>query len=98
MRIGTQSGIIRYDGKTSEPFQPGRGHELLSGFIFSLFGTADGGVRIGDESGISKLQGGQLINSRQRLGRLNALPLQGDLRSSKDRPFGRSGRCKFHIH
>src|SRR3984885_6837716 len=59
--IGTQNGLIRFDGVRFVPLVPLKG-KPLSGGIFSLLAGTDGSLWIGTSTNLAHLQNGNLTN------------------------------------
>src|SRR5215468_7185437 len=51
--LGTEFGLLRFDGVRAVPWQPPRGEQLPSGFIFRLLGARDGTLWIGTLKGLA---------------------------------------------
>src|SRR4029077_4455432 len=66
--IGTQTGLIRFDGVRFVPWKPTSGKELSSSNIDALLGARDGSLWIGTDSGLSHLVDGDLIQYPDRPG------------------------------
>ncbi len=60
--IGTQSGLIRFDGIRFVPWEPPNGEHLLSTRIDTLVGARDGSLWIGTAGGLSRWQNNHLVN------------------------------------
>jgi signal transduction histidine kinase/ligand-binding sensor domain-containing protein len=62
--IGTQNGLLRFDGVRFVPWEPPAGQQLpyASSAITSLLGARDGGLWIGTNAGLSHWKNGELIN------------------------------------
>ena len=60
--IGTEAGLIRFDGVRFQPWTPPLGKQLRSSNIISLLGARDGSLWIGTGSGLSHWTHGDLIN------------------------------------
>jgi ligand-binding sensor domain-containing protein len=58
--IGTQSGLIRFDGVRFEPWHPPEAARLPSQRIFGLLGASDGGLWIGTDTGLAEWKEGKL--------------------------------------
>jgi ligand-binding sensor domain-containing protein len=58
--IGTQAGLVRFDGARFEPWHPPAGIPLPSERIFSLLGARDGSLWIGTDSGLAEWKDGRL--------------------------------------
>jgi signal transduction histidine kinase/ligand-binding sensor domain-containing protein len=70
--IGTQNGLVRFDGVRFVPWGPPNG-KRLSGGIFSLLAASDGSLWIGTGTNLAHLKDGDLINYEDGLGRINAI-------------------------
>ena len=66
--IGTQAGLMRFDGVRFVPWKPRNGQELSSSNITALLGARDGSLWIGTDSGLSHLVDGDLIQYPDRPG------------------------------
>jgi signal transduction histidine kinase/ligand-binding sensor domain-containing protein len=58
--LGTQFGLVRFDGVRFAPWQPPFGEQLPSASIHSLLVARDGGLWIATDSGVASLKSGQL--------------------------------------
>ena len=70
--IGTQNGLVRFDGVRFIPWVP-PSWKLLSGGIFSLLADADGSLWIGTGGNLARFKDGSLINYTDAPGRINAI-------------------------
>lgn len=70
--IGTQNGLIRFDGVRFVPWIPLKG-KLLSSGIFSLLAGTDGSLWIGTSTNLAHLQNGNLTNYSGADGRVNSI-------------------------
>jgi ligand-binding sensor domain-containing protein len=70
--IGTQNGLVRFDGVRFVPWVPPDGNRLSIG-IFSLLAASDGSLWIGTGANLAHLKDGDLINYVDGLGRINAI-------------------------
>ena len=70
--IGTQNGLIRFDGVRFVPWVPRKG-KPLSGGIFSLLAGTDGSLWIGTSTNLAHLQNGNLTNYSNADGRINSI-------------------------
>jgi signal transduction histidine kinase/ligand-binding sensor domain-containing protein len=70
--IGTQNGLIRFDGVRFVPWGPLKGKPLSSG-IFSLLAGTDGSLWIGTSTNLAHLQNGNLTNYLGADGRVNSI-------------------------
>jgi signal transduction histidine kinase/ligand-binding sensor domain-containing protein len=76
--IGTQTGLLRFDGVRFVPWKPASGSKLSSPRITTLLGGRDGSLWIGTDSGLSRLVHGDLIQYPVRLGRVGAIAERAD--------------------
>ncbi len=58
--LGTEFGLLRFDGIRNVPFQPPADQQLPSNFIFSLLVTRDGTLWIGTSKGLASWKDGKL--------------------------------------
>jgi signal transduction histidine kinase/ligand-binding sensor domain-containing protein len=58
--LGTEYGLLRFDGVRPVPWQPPSGQHLPSEYIFSLLAARDGTLWIGTRKGLVSWKGGQL--------------------------------------
>jgi signal transduction histidine kinase/ligand-binding sensor domain-containing protein len=70
--IGTQNGLIRFDGVRFVPWVPQKGRLLSSG-IFALLAGTDGSLWIGTSTNLAHLQNGNLTNYLDADGRVNSI-------------------------
>ena len=70
--IGTQNGLLRFDGVRFVPYIPVKGGPLSSG-IFSLLAGTDGSLWIGTSRNLAHLQNGNLTNYQDADGRVNSI-------------------------
>ena len=70
--IGTQNGLVRFDGARFVPYVPVNGMPLASG-IFSLLAGTDGSLWIGTSTNLAHLQNGKLTNYLGADGRVNSI-------------------------
>jgi ligand-binding sensor domain-containing protein len=70
--IGTQNGLIRFDGVRFVPWVPLKG-KLLSSGIFALLAGTDGSLWIGTSTNLAHLQNGNVTNYLDALGRINSI-------------------------
>src|SRR6202789_2326358 len=72
--LGTQFGLLRFDGIRSVPWQPPKGERLPSSFVRSLFAARDGRLWIGTAEGLASWKDGKLTHypelAGQMLGRI----------------------------
>ena len=60
--IGTEAGLVRFDGIQFVPWAPPNGEALPSSRIHSLLGTSDGSLWIGTARGLARWSKGELFN------------------------------------
>lgn len=58
--LGTEFGLLRFDGVRNVPFRPPAGQQLPSTFIFSLLVSRDGTLWIGTAKGLASWKDGRL--------------------------------------
>jgi ligand-binding sensor domain-containing protein len=58
--LGTEFGLLRFDGVRSVPWQPPGGENLVGGAIRSLLVSRDGRLWIGTDTGLASLKDGRL--------------------------------------
>jgi signal transduction histidine kinase/ligand-binding sensor domain-containing protein len=67
--LGTDNGLVRFDGESFEPYHPSSGGDLLSGYISVVTAMPEGGLWIGYQAGgVSFLQNGRITNFTQAEG------------------------------
>jgi signal transduction histidine kinase/ligand-binding sensor domain-containing protein len=67
--LGTDNGLVRFDGESFEPYHPSSGGDLLSGYISVVTAMPEGGLWIGYQAGgVSFLQNGRITNFTQTEG------------------------------
>src|SRR5260221_9410460 len=67
--LGTDNGLVRFDGESFEPYHPSTGGDLLSGYISVVTAMPEGGLWIGYQAGgVSFLQNGRMTNFTQAEG------------------------------
>ena len=67
--LGTEFGLIRFDGVRNVPWRPPADQHLPSNFIFSLLVTRDGTLWIGTEKGLVSWKDGKLTQHAELAGR-----------------------------
>ncbi|HKA00344.1 MAG TPA: two-component regulator propeller domain-containing protein, partial [Candidatus Solibacter sp.] len=60
--LGSELGLLRFDGVQNVQWQPPKGQELPDGAIQSLLGTRDGALWIGTATGLASWKGGALTH------------------------------------
>jgi signal transduction histidine kinase/ligand-binding sensor domain-containing protein len=71
--IGTNLGLVRFDGVRFVQWSPPPGQHLLDSRIFSLVGSRDGSLWIGTGYSLSRWKDGELTNYSKLSGRIEAL-------------------------
>jgi signal transduction histidine kinase/ligand-binding sensor domain-containing protein len=91
--IGTESGLIRFDGARFVPFQPPTGENLRFPAINSLLGDADGSLWIGTGAGLAHWKNGHLTSFLTGIGRINSIiqTNDGGIWVARSRPFESEG-------
>src|SRR5271163_4641083 len=75
--IGTNIGLVRFDGVRFASWNPPSGSRLLDSRIFSLLGAHDGSLWIGTGYSISRWKDGALTNYPDLSGRIESI-VEGD--------------------
>ena len=68
--LGTEVGLLRFDGVRSVPWQPSGGQRLPEGRIKRLLVTRDGTLWIGTDGGLGSLKNGQLTHYPELAGHI----------------------------
>jgi signal transduction histidine kinase/ligand-binding sensor domain-containing protein len=71
--IGTNIGLVRFDGVSFTTWNPPAGKRLLDSRIYSLLGTRDGSLWIGTGYSISRWKDGELTNYPELSGRVESI-------------------------
>ena len=71
--IGTEAGLVRFDGARFVKWTPPDGSQLPSTFITYLLGTRDGSLWIGTSTGLSRWQNQTLTNYHPDGGVINSI-------------------------
>jgi signal transduction histidine kinase/ligand-binding sensor domain-containing protein len=71
--IGTNIGLVRFDGVRFTTWNPPAGKRLLDSRIYSLLGSRDGSLWIGTGYSISRWKGGELTNYPDLSGRVESI-------------------------
>jgi len=71
--IGTNIGLVRFDGVRFTTWNPPAGKRLLDSRIYSLLGTRDGSLWIGTGYSISRWKDGELTNYPELSGRVESI-------------------------
>src|ERR1044072_1280211 len=64
--LGTEFGLIRFDGIKNVFWPPPAGQQLPSNFIFSLLVARDGTLWIGTEKGLASWEDGKLTHDAEQ--------------------------------
>lgn len=67
--LGTEFGLVRFDGMRSVPWQPPSGEQLPSTSIMSLLAARDGSLWIGTGNGLAKWKDGKLTEYAELAGK-----------------------------
>ena len=67
--LGTEFGLLRFDGVRAVPWQPRANQHLPSNVIFNLLAARDGTLWIGTERGLASWKNGQLSTIAELAGR-----------------------------
>ena len=60
--LGTESGLVRFDGVRAVPWQPPAGEQLPSNYISGLLAARDGTLWIATLKGLASWKNGKLTN------------------------------------
>jgi len=71
--VGTEGGLLRFDGVRFVPLTPPNGKHLPSSNVTSLLGARDGSLWIGMEGGLSHWDNRDLTNYLVEPGRINSI-------------------------
>src|SRR5215475_3788971 len=74
--LGTELGLVRFDGVRAVPWQPPAGQQLPSNNIRNLLATRDGTLWIGTYKGLASWKNGQLTTYSELSGKIIASLLQ----------------------
>ena len=67
--LGTEFGVVRFDGVQAIPWQPPEGERLPGTFVHDLFVSRDGTLWIGTETGLASWKDGKLTQYPEVAGR-----------------------------
>src|SRR5262245_55740076 len=67
--VGTDAGLVRFDGVRAVPWQPPPGQQLPSDKILSLLGSKDGTLWIGTDGGLASWKESRLLHYNALSGR-----------------------------
>src|SRR6202453_4830436 len=68
--LGTEFGLLRFDGVRSIPWQPPDGERLPSNYVRSLLATRDGRLWIGTDAGLTSWKAGKLTHYPELAGQV----------------------------
>ena len=71
--IGTEGGLVRFDGVRFVPFVPPKGQQLPDNEILSLLSASDGSLWIGTARGLARWKDGELAVYKDLRNRTNAI-------------------------
>src|SRR6516165_2873882 len=74
--LGTEFGLLRFDGVRAVPWQPPNGQQLPDNSVFSLLVTRDGALWIGTGKGLVSWKDGKLTSYSELSGKNVASLLQ----------------------
>ena len=74
--LGTEFGLVRFDGVRAVPWQPPSGEQLPSNDIRGLLAARDGTLWIGTQKGLASLKNGKLTTHPELAGQLVARLLE----------------------
>jgi ligand-binding sensor domain-containing protein len=91
--IGTDAGLVKFDGVRFLPWDPPEGKRLASSNIYSLLGGSDGTLWIGSSAGLTSLKANNLVDFSNARGRINAIleDHTGKIWVARSRPRGPTG-------
>ena len=76
--LGTEFGLLRFDGVRAVPWQPPPGQRLPSASIFSLLAARDGTLWIGTTKGVASWKDGKLTHYPELAGETIRAPILED--------------------
>lgn len=71
--IGTEAGLVRFDGVRFFTWTTPDGKPLFSPSIYSLLGARDGSLWIGAGISLARVKNGEVFNYAEPLGRINSI-------------------------
>jgi ligand-binding sensor domain-containing protein len=95
--IGTEGGLVRFDGVRFVPWTEPQGKHLPSPDVYSLLGSRDGSLWIGSGDGLARWTNGDLVNYPDTSGRINAIAedQQGKVWMVRSRNRGKGALCEL---
>ena len=76
--LGTEFGLLRFDGVRTVPWQPPQGQHLPSNSVFSLLAARDGTLWIGTSKGLASWKDGKLTQYPELAGQWVRAPMLED--------------------
>lgn len=76
--LGTEFGLLRFDGVRAVPWQPPQGQHLPSNSVFSLLAARDGTLWIGTSKGLASWKDGKLTQYPELAGQWVRAPMLED--------------------
>ena len=76
--LGTEFGLLRFDGVRTVPWQPPQGQHLPSNSVFSLLAARDGTLWIGTSKGLASWKDGKLTQYPELAGQWVRAPIFED--------------------
>ena len=91
--IGTDAGLVKFDGVRFAPWQPPQGQKLPNSTIYSLRGGSDGTLWIGTSLGLTSWKNNHLADFTNARGRINNIleDHAGRIWVARSRPRERTG-------
>ncbi|MGA7473656.1 MAG: two-component regulator propeller domain-containing protein, partial [Candidatus Sulfotelmatobacter sp.] len=71
--VGTEGGLVRFDGVRFVPWTPPEGKRLPSTRIYSLLGASDGSLWIGTGFGLARWKNAELVNYSEAPGFIESI-------------------------
>ncbi|HEY7390857.1 MAG TPA: two-component regulator propeller domain-containing protein [Bryobacteraceae bacterium] len=91
--IGTDAGLVKFDGVRFTPWAPGNGQRLSNPATYALLGASDGTLWIGTASNLASWKNDRLFEFTNASGRINAIleDHAGRIWAARSRPIGPAG-------
>ncbi len=99
--IGTNIGLVRFDGMRFVPWTPPEGKRLLDSRIYALTAASDGSLWIGTGNSVSHWRGSELINYPEPRGRVESVVADADGAAWMVRSQAADGKgplCQINTH
>jgi ligand-binding sensor domain-containing protein len=74
--LGTEFGVLRFDGASAVPWQPPQGQNLPSTQILSPLASRDGTLWIGTSKGLASWKNGKLTQYSELAGHMSSVSLR----------------------